>query len=159
MNLRIQRRWVRGAAAALLMLLLASVAGSLQLLRPLPAWTPPSVILSPSKPRPSSALDLAVVWQRDLRQPLFDAPPLPAKPPPETPPPMQLAGTAVEAQRRFAIFALEGNTVVKEVGETVGGWEVLTVERGRARLRKGAREVDLTVPWYDRLQAGAEAAP
>jgi hypothetical protein len=85
---------------------------------------------------------------------MVDPPPPAAIPVVEAPPPFQLAGTAIEDGRSFAILALTGNrSAVKEVGAVVEGFELVAVQRGLVRLRRGDKEYELRVPWYDRLAA------
>lgn len=123
---------------------------------PPPAWSSPEVEAVPKGPTapPASipAIDIERTCRRDLRQPLVDAPPPPVGPVPETPISVRLLGTAVESERQFGIFALANNaSVLKEVGALVDGYEVVSVQRGIARLRRGDRIVELRVPWYDQL--------
>jgi hypothetical protein len=127
------------------------------LLRPLPAWTPPRVELGPVTSRPSAKEgevgpeQLAVIWQRDLRQPLTDPPAVPSPAEPQLS--LQLVGTAIEGQRCFGLFQTgKSAVVVKPVGGEIDGIEILEITRGRARVRAGGREYELRVPWYDRIQ-------
>lgn len=131
-------------------------------LRPLPAWTPPKFAPVASRPaEPESAprlrLDLARLAQRNLRQPPVDPSPVRPAPIPETPLGFQLAGTVVEPQRRFAVFTLAGASTMRELGGTIADHELIAVERGWVRLRRGAREVELRVPWYERIVAETAA--
>lgn len=131
------------------------------LLRTPPAWVPPELDVRPTpaspqdRPAAPQLADLAVIWQRDLRQPLADPPP--PKPPEPVPEPkltVRLVGTAIEGNRQYGLFQVGNNpTVVKAAGASVEGFEIVSIARGRARLRSGAREYELTVPWYERLQA------
>lgn len=127
-------------------------------LRPAPAWQPPTIAPVASRPAalesaPRPRLDPARLAQRNLRQPPVDPPPPVAVPSPEAPLGFQLAGTVVEPQRRFAVFTLAGGSTIRELGGTIAGHEVVAVERGWVRLRRGAREIELRVPWYDRIVA------
>lgn len=127
---------------------------------PIRSWQPPPVQKNSSPPAdsapPSPRAALAeydVIWQRDLAQPVVDPPPKANAPPVESAPPIALVGTAVAADERLGIFSLPNNsTVVKREGEIFQGFEVIAVERGRARLRRDGREFDLRVPWFDRIQ-------
>jgi len=151
------RRLVFLLNAASVLLLLALVWVGLQALRPTPTWTPPPAALTaaPQAPAPVPALtlaDLAVIWQRDLHQPVVDPPPKAVEKPPEPKLTIQLVGTAVEAGRQFGVFQLANNrTVVQPVGATLEGYEIVAIERGRARVRSGGRTYDLQVPRYDRI--------
>lgn len=78
--------------------------------------------------RPATSLaELAVIWQRDLRQPVIDAPP--EKPKPQAPEPklaIDLLGSAVEADARY------GNE-----GHSIDGYvvlESLTISSGDAGI-------------------------
>lgn len=155
MQRRIERLAVLGSG----LLLLGASVGFVMLIRPAPAWTPPPVNLNvpataADGPRPATSLsDLAIIWQRDLRQELYDAP---AAPPPsvqrEPALAIQLVGTVVEAEHRFGVFRLpDQTTVVKPVGADIAGYSILAIDRGRASLRHGQRDYELTVPWYDRI--------
>lgn len=130
-----------------------------RLIWPAPQWQPPSLDSAASGPASplaaESPLDLAVLTRRNLRQPPVDPPaPAPAAPVPETPLAIRLIGTAVEAERSFAVFGLPDNhTLVREVGGNVEGYEVMEVKRGSARLRRGEREYEVRVPWFDRIAA------
>lgn len=147
-------RWARVISATVL---LAALAAFGWLVRPLPTWTPPTLdtagpASAPAAPSRPGVEHYAVIWQRDLRQPLFDvapAAPIVATP---APPPFQLLGTAVEADHRFAVFQLsDGTTTVRASGSRIGGFELLEVERGRVRMRKDQQEYELRVPWYARI--------
>ena len=159
MSPRHAARWERLVTALMLAIVLAVLLAFVALLRPAPPWTPPQVNLQAPvvvdvKSAPGLSLDeLAVIWQRDLRQPLVDpSPPEPPKPPPPPRLAVRLLGTAVEADRRYGLLRLSNNTtVVRPVGAEVEGFEVVSIRRGWARLRNGAREYDLIVPWYDRI--------
>ena len=137
-----------------------TVLGLAKLLRPLPAWQPADVRLDQTTNDHSEALrprlnasDLAVIWQRDLRQRLFDPPPKKAKPPQRPKLAIKLVGTALEASGGFGVFRLADNrTVVKPVGAIVDGFELVSVNRGRVTLRNGAREFELKVAWYERIR-------
>lgn len=126
------------------------------LLWPRSKWVPPQVDLKaapvarPAAPKPD--LDrLAVIWKRDLRQAVVDAP----LPPPAAEPQfgIHLVGTAVEAQKQFGVFQLSnGAIVVKPAGASIEGCEILSVSRGQARLRRNGREYELRVPWFERIK-------
>lgn len=160
-GLRLWRQTPRLAAAAVVC---GAAVIIIRLFWPLPEWTPPPLALdalaSPA-PRPAPSNDragLTVIWQRDWRQPVVDR--LPSPPPAEAPLAVQLVGTAVADPLRFALFRrADSSTIVKPVGASVDGYEIVAIERGRVRLRHGAREYDLRVPWYARIQAEQEAVP
>lgn len=131
----------------------------LMILRPLPPWNSPTIDQPDTQPAPVNLaeppLNFAILSQRNLRQPPVDPPgPAPAAPVPETPLALRLIGTAVEADHSFAVFGLPDNrTLVREVGGNVEGYEVMDVKRGSARLRRGEREYEVRVPWFDRIAA------
>ena len=87
-------------------------------------------------------------WSRDLRQPLYDAPPPAAVAPPAPPPlPVTLLGTAVDAGRAQALLKLpDGRTRFAGVGEVVAGVEVLAVGPGSVEVRFNGRTATLTLP-------------
>lgn len=131
------------------------------LVQPLPIWHPPTLDQSAASPavppQPESPLDLAVLSARNLRQPPVDPPaPPPAASVPETPLAIRLIGTAIETERSFAVFGLpDSRTLVREVGGDVEGYEVMEVRRGSAKLRRGEREYEVRVPWFERIAAEA----
>ncbi len=146
-------------------LILAMVGGwvawqAFALCRPLTPWRPPAKSVSEpqSETTVAAALalsDLAVIWQRDLHQPVVDPPQEPKpkrKPPP--PPSVRLIGTVIEAERAFGIFEERGSVQIKSIGESIGDYTVILVERGRAVIRAGDREVEVHVPWHERLSDG-----
>lgn len=161
MNERLVRRMPVLLNGAAIVILIGSGALLIQLLRPQPAWSPPETDLTPdtdvqpSHVQARSLSDLAVIWQRDLRQAVVDPP---ADPQPQTDTEPKLAvvllGTAIEADRQYGIFRnANGATVVKPAGAVIDEYEVMSITRGRARLRNGQREYDLTVPWYDSIRS------
>lgn len=158
------RRWTTALNAASVLVVAGAMCAGLRSAWPLPAWTPPQLDQSAPEDgaveaRPALTLaELAVIWQRDLHQAVVDAPPpKPAARPPEPKLSIRLVGTAVESDHCFGMFRLaNGRTVVKAVGTTVAGFEIVAVERGKAQLRRDARLYELRVPWYDRLAAALE---
>lgn len=159
MSPRAGHRLERLGTATCILIVAATAVGVYKLLRPLPTWQPPEINRqAPEKPkdadpRKPALSELAVIWQRDLRQPLFDPQPQsPPAPPPERPVAIELLGTVVEARQRYGLFRLsDRRTVIRPVGGDVEGYSVVGIERGRAQLRRGAREVELKVPWYDQI--------
>ena len=159
-----QQRLILLLNVGALVIVVGTVWVCLQIVWPRPAWTTPEISpadVSSVEPETEPELtlaDLAVIWQRDLHQPVVDPPPAkPAAPPPEPKLAIRLVGTAVESDRQFGIFQLAGHrSVVKPVGATIDGFEIVSIERGRARLRRGERIYDLEVPWYERLAATPE---
>ncbi len=130
------------------------------LCRPLTPWRPPAMNVAESPPETlaSAALalpDLAVIWERDLHQPVVD-PPKVAKPKRKPPPPpsVRLIGTVIEAERAFGIFEERGTVQIKAIGESIGDYQIILVERGRAVIKAGDREVEIHVPWHERLGDG-----
>jgi hypothetical protein len=142
-----------------LLIVIVAAWATVSLSMPLAAWTPPPIELEPEPderrdPRPPRSLSqLAVIWQRDLRQSVVDLPPVPRPAVPEAKLAIELVGTAIEADRQYGLFRLANNTTtVKSVGSTIEGYRIVAIERGRARVRSGGREYELKVPWYDRLR-------
>jgi len=158
MNARGRRHAGRLVDWACALALLGAGYAFVRLLAPLPPWNPPQLatperdVHSADELRPLSESELAVIWQRDLRQSVVDAPP-PRVTPPEAPKlAVQLIGTVIEPQRRFGLFVTGRNqTIVKRVGERVDGFEVVAIERGQATLRQGQREYTLKAPCYDQI--------
>jgi hypothetical protein len=158
------RRIQRIARVANIVVVSAAILLTAALMWPQPAWTRPVVDLKPAANEPLAApqppLDLSVVWQRNLRQPLFDAPPAAAASKPEAPLSIQLLGTAIEDERRFAVLTLASNVpIVREIGAVVDGYELTAIERGLVRLKRGDKSYELRVPWYARLVAAEAAHP
>ncbi len=144
--------FVAGVAAVGSLVILAS------LLRPLPGWNRPASDTPESAPKtavPSIALaldDYRVIWQRDWRQPLFDAPPtVAAAPAPSPPPSVELLGTIIEPGRRFALLRNTGRTHLLAEGDEFDGFSVSRIDRGKVRLTRGDESYDLLVRWYEQL--------
>jgi len=153
----------KSSAAISVAVLLTAAVLVVHLCTPTDPWTPPAFdrrLARQAEPEAGSmpALsDLAVIWQRDLRQPVIDLPEQPEQPKSEPKLAVQLVGTAVERDRQYGVFQLKDNrTVVKAVGDEVDGCRIVAIDRGRARLRSGEREYELKVPWYDRIAAGGK---
>lgn len=158
MNPRAARRIERLGSAVSAVVLGLTAWATITLWRPVAPWTPPPAradgpaTAEQGARRSVSLGDLAVIWQRDLRQPLVDAVAQAEPPAPEPAPAVQLLGTAIEADRRYGLFRLANQaTVLRPVGAEVDGYSVIAIERGVARLRGGTREYELKVPWYDRI--------
>jgi hypothetical protein len=86
----------------------------------------------------------AAIWQRNLRQPMVDAPPPAAAPKPTLN--VTLMGTAVEPGRAEGMFR-EGNGSPRwvKVGEVIGGARVTAIDDTSATLEFGGSPVTLTV--------------
>jgi hypothetical protein len=160
MNLPLRQRAARLALVASYVAAVGALGMLAWLAWPRPPWVPPEchvrqvAIAEKSPDRRSDLEALAVIWQRDLRRPLFDPAPAPTERPAEPSLAIRLLGTAVEADRRYGLFRLSNNhTTVRPVGSDVDGFEVVSIERGRARLRAGGRDYELLVPWYERIRA------
>ncbi len=130
---------------------------------PAAPWTAPAIDLEPDHdpvPRRRQKLklsDLAVIWQRDLRQPVVDPPAEKPRQEKKQRLAIQLLGTAVETDRQYGVFRLSDNrTVVRAVGDEVDGFEIIQISRGRARLRNCQRECELRVSWFDQIVAGGK---
>jgi hypothetical protein len=151
----------KSSVAISVVVLLTAAVLVVDLCRPLDPWMPPTLDRQPDRqaeqePRSTPVLsDLAVIWQRDLRQTVIHLPQPPEQPKSEPKLAVQLVGTAIECDRQYGVFQLKDNrTVVKAVGDEVDGYRIVAIDRGRARLRNGEREYELKVPWYDRIAAG-----
>ena len=123
------------------------------------AFTPPQDIRAEKRPqrgRTAQASDgeprvgplesYAAVWQRSLRNPLFDAPPPKevVKPPP-APPNVRLIFTAVEGSGGTATFQTPaGDLRTVSVGESIDGAVLLEVTQSSAILRVAGEKVTLT---------------
>lgn len=158
MNPRAARRFERLGSAASAVVLGLTAWATITLWRPVAPWTPPLArphglaTMDQHATRSVGLGDLAVIWQRDLRQPVVDAVAKVEPPAPEPAPSVQLLGTAIESDRRYGLFRLANQTtVLRSVGTEVEGFAVIAIERGVARLRAGSHEYELKVPWYDRI--------
>lgn len=96
----------------------------------------------------------APLWERNLRQPLFEptaATESAPAPPPELP---LLVGTIVEPGRSFAhLRTRDGRTVVKPVRAIVESYEVMAIESGRVQLRHGNNDYWVCVPRPNALRS------
>lgn len=125
------------------------------------AWRPPPPRSAGPPPMPTVSPDaltekqLAVIWSRDLRQPLFDPPPAPpkAEAPREAPRlDIELVATAIETEQRFAVFRLPDQSLaVRALGGALRGFEVRAIERGQVTVARAGREWRLRVPWFDQI--------
>lgn len=129
---------------------------------PRPMWNPPEI--TPSGAREESPHPMifepieafAVLWQRDLRQPLNDPPPVAQAAPAQFT--VQLVGTLADLTQPVAVFGLaDGRTIARRVGEQVDRYTLAEIGRGRAVLTGEAGPIELRVAWYDRILADAEA--
>ena len=88
----------------------------------------------------------SAVWQRSLRNPLFDAPPPKeaAKPPP-SPPNVRLVFTAVEPGAGMATFrTAAGELRTVSIGESIDGAVLLEVTQNSAILQVSGEKVTMT---------------
>ena len=98
----------------------------------------------------------APVWTRDLRQPPFEPRPIkevvkPKKPAPPAPPSVRLLGTVVEANKRFGLFVDSKNKLlVCRPNDTIDGYMVMAIERGKAEIKNQQRSAWLKMPEYDK---------
>jgi hypothetical protein len=99
---------------------------------------------------PLSAFE--VVWKLDVRRPLYDAAPVAVAKTPPPPLTFKLAGTVIEKNNSYAMFATsDGKTELKIGGEKVGGAggvggaEVLKIEDGAVTLRYYEQTINLKV--------------
>lgn len=89
----------------------------------------------------------AVLWQRPLRGPLYDPPPVVVVkvPPPEPKFEYKLTGAVVEEGFSFATFADgRGKTVLRRVGQAIGEAEVKSISADSAEVLLAGKL--LTVP-------------
>lgn len=86
----------------------------------------------------------AALWQRDLQQPLYDAPAPEAPAPPR--PAVTLLGTAIDPGFTYGIFQTAGGeSKLASVGQCVDGAVVVAISADSATLRLGEREYQLNV--------------
>jgi hypothetical protein len=111
-----------------------------------PARTPKALpTLTPSLKDPE---EYAVIYQRDLRRPLFDAPPVVATTAPAPPPPMpvRLTGTVVEPGFSFAMFRSgTGESRMASAGEVIDGVEVVSIGDANVTVRFAGQVITLKV--------------
>ncbi len=96
---------------------------------------------------PASAY--AVIYQHDVRRPLYDPPPVKvAKPKPRQPKlTIQLTGTVIEPGSAVGLFRTsDSRHKFAGVGDSVEGAEVLSVVAGSATVRFEGRTFTLDVP-------------
>lgn len=94
------------------------------------------------------AADYSVIYQRDLRKPLFDPKPItvikPIAPPPKLT--ITLIGTAVAPEMTYGLFRnKDGQTKLVEIGQTIDGAEVIAVIEQGATVRFAGQTLTLTI--------------
>lgn len=153
-------RAVRVVDAATLLVVVAAAGLAAWLAYPaagpeLPAVRASAMPRAPVPRRVQSLDELAVIAQRDLRQALLAAGS--EARPADAELGIELIGTALEPGRQFGVFRLaDGALVVRAPGAAAGDYEVLEITRGTARLRHGAREIELKVAFYERIARAAQ---
>jgi len=98
---------------------------------------------------PDPLLSYAVIYQRDLRKPLFPPKVVEAPRPAAAKPALgvQLVGTAVEPGHTYGFFRdRSGETKLISVGETVDGAEVTAITDGAATVKYHGDLITLRVP-------------
>lgn len=96
---------------------------------------------------------LAGIWKRDLRQTLIEPKPKPkpkpqAAPPPPKPPKLpRLLATFVERGSAWGLFVdTKGATRVRQSGASIDAFDIASIGRGSARLRRGSHTYEVSVP-------------
>ena len=94
----------------------------------------------------------AVIYQRDLRKPLFDPKPVVvSKPPPKKPKfNAELLGAVEEPGFSYGIFRTGGRDKLVSVGGTVAGAKLLAIGPGSARLKFNGELITLNEKKGDR---------
>jgi hypothetical protein len=147
MTERNRRRWLWGANAALVLAILGT---GLAALAPLEAPAPSKAAPGPAAAQaaPEERVEpfeaYAAICQRNLLEPLFDAPPAPAAA--AAMPGVRLMGTAIEPGFCYGLFrnAL-GEPKMVGVGESIEGAEVVAVAEQSVTLKFGGRTITLPV--------------
>lgn len=150
-------RFLRAAQWALVVgiawLLMGMVLGSKALPRP-------NIVAGPATdgdatPSFQSQHDLdqfAGIWKRDLRQTLIEPKPKPkpkpkAVPPPKPPQLPRLLATFVEHGSAWGLFVdTKGGTRVRRSGASIDAFDIASIGRGSARLRRGSHTYEVSVP-------------
>lgn len=88
----------------------------------------------------------AAIYQRDLRQVLFDPPAIAARPAPKPKMPITLEGTAVEPGHSVAFIRTKsGHTKILRPGQTVDGVEILEILDQSVTVRFNGEVTTLTL--------------
>ena len=94
----------------------------------------------------------AGIWKRDLRQTLIEPKPKPkpkpkAVPPPKPPQLPRLLATFVEHGSAWGLFVdTKGATRVRRIGASIDAFDIASIGRGSARLRRGSHTYEVSVP-------------
>lgn len=76
-----------------------------------------------------------VIWQRNLRRPLFDTPPAAKAAPSKPKLSVRLVGTVLEPGFTYGFFmTADGKTVLRRVGEKVAGAKVMSIADGEVTV-------------------------
>jgi hypothetical protein len=153
MTLRTRSRW--------LLLLNVALAGGMVAVVACLAWLPLAEYRAggdAGKPRagqagPGKATgpagNCAVIYETNLRKPLFDPAPVVAQPVAPPPPPkleVILTGTAVDPGSTYGLFKLKtGEVKLVSVGELVEGAEVLAIDERSATVKHFGQTITLKV--------------
>jgi hypothetical protein len=90
--------------------------------------------------------DFAVIYQKDVRKPLFDAKPVAAEAPPPPKLSARLTGTVVEPGYTYAIFRTSaGETKLVRIGQSIEGAEVTAINEASATVKYAGQELTLPV--------------
>lgn len=134
-------------------LLMGMVLGSKTLPRPNIIADPvPDGDAVPSSQSRQNLDQFAGIWKRDLRQTLIEPKPKPkpkpkAAPPPKPPQLPRLLATFVEPGSAWGLFIdTKGATRVRHSGASIGTFEIASIGRGSARLRRGTHTYEVSVP-------------
>ena len=140
--------------AGIAWLLMGMVLGSRTL--PRPNIVAAQVTDGDAAPSSQSQQDLdqfAGIWKRDLRQTLIEPKPKPkpkpkAVPPPPKPPQLpRLLATFVEQGSAWGLFVdTKGATRVRRNGASIDAFDIASIGRGSARLRRGSHTYEISVP-------------
>ena len=134
-------------------LLMSMVLGSKTLPRPnIVAESVPDGDAAPSSHSRQDLDEFAGIWKRDLRQTLIEPKPKPkpkpkAAPPPKPPKLPRLLATFVERGSAWGLFIdTKGATRVRHSGASIGTFDIASIGRGSARLRRGSSTYEVSVP-------------
>ena len=106
-----------------------------------------------TQPHKDQRIDHSALARRSLQQVLFDPPPAPAVAVQAVErPKLELIGTILDQDRRYALLrSPNGQVQLRELGETVEGYQLAEITRGSVRLKSPTDVIDLRVAWFDDL--------
>lgn len=104
----------------------------------------PSSGPNPCASQPANLDRYALIWQRELRKPIFDAPPAAAASRPQLA--LKLLGTVVEPGYTYGMFTTaKGEQQLVGVGQRIDGAEVKSIEDGSVTVLFGGETLTLKV--------------